>query len=92
MSQLFIRNLNCVIIPVGEGAWGHSAKGRRPGGAEVFLSNNRPVAGYTPELGWFKTDAPKRGNINKHIGRYLTGIDECSIVKQEFIDNLLRGE
>ena len=78
MTQLFIRNQDMVIMPV-------------QGGAEVLLSNNRPVAGYTPEIGWFKTDAPKRGHINKHIGRYLTGIEKHTIVKQEFIDNLLRG-
>lgn len=79
MGQLFIRNQDTVVMPVGNGA-------------EVFLSNNRPVAGYTPELGWFKTDAPKRGHINKHIAKYLAGIEKHTVVAQEFIDGLLREQ
>jgi hypothetical protein len=77
MSALFIASNKMVII-------------KTRNGGEVLLSNNKPVAGYSPEIGWYRTSAVLRGHAGKHIGRYLLGIESFSKVPQEYIHEQLK--
>jgi len=60
----------------------------KAGTVEVLTSYGRPVAGYTPADGWFKTAHRWSSTTSRHINKYLDGI-EHTIKPQEFLDGLL---
>ena len=63
-------------------------------GTEVFFSYSTPVAGYSPELGYIKTEQWYSSTTTRHINKYLyDSSSTLSItfkeVDQEVIDNLI---
>ena len=63
-------------------------------GTEVFFSYSTPVAGYSPELGYVRTNKWYSSTTTKHINKYLyDSSSTLSItfkeVDQEVIDNLV---
>jgi len=58
-------------------------------GTEVFFSYETPVAGYSNELGYVKTEQWYSSTTTRHINKYLDGITNCAEVSQETINNLV---
>ena len=63
-------------------------------GVEVLFSYSTPVAGFTPELGLFRTKSWYSSTTTKHINKYVfdntnTIAFKCTEVEQDFIDNLV---
>ena len=58
-------------------------------GTEVFFSYSTPVAGYSTELGYVKTEQWYSSTTTRHINKYLDGITNCAEVSQETINNLV---
>ena len=58
-------------------------------GREVFFSYKTPVAGYSPDKGYIKTDRWYSSTTTRHINKYLDGITNCAEVSQETINNLV---
>lgn len=57
-------------------------------GSEVFFSYSTPVAGFSPELGYIKTDRWYSSTTTRHINKYLDCIP-AKTVSQETINNLV---
>ena len=57
---------------------------------EILFSYTTPVAGYTKELGWFRTDKKWSKTTSKHINQYLEGLTTVKKIPQEQIDNLIK--
>ena len=57
-------------------------------GTEVFFSYSTPVAGYSTELGYVKTDKWYSSTTTRHINKYLDTI-EAATVPQQTINELL---
>ena len=64
-----------------------------PNYTEVFFSYNTPVAGYSPDLGYVRTNKWYSSTTTRHINKYLnfSNLSEVNIteVDQEVIDNLV---
>ena len=63
-------------------------------GTEVFFSYDTPVAGYSPELGYIRTNKYYSKTTSRHINKYLDVKNhnlDCTFesVNQEVIDNLV---
>jgi len=63
-------------------------------GSEVFFSYRTPVAGYSPELGYVRTNKYYSQTTTKHINKYLNVNNhnlDCIFesVNQEVIDNMV---
>ena len=58
-----------------------------PNGTEVFFSYSTPVAGYSPVLGYVKTEDWYSSTTTRHINKYLNNV-EASTVSQDYINNL----
>ena len=63
-------------------------------GKEVFFSYRTPVAGYSPELGYIRTNKYYSQTTSKHINKYLNDNNhnlDCIFesVNQEVIDNMV---
>ena len=56
-------------------------------GTEVFFSYETPVAGYSNELGYVKTEQWYSSTTTRHINKYLNNI-EASTVPQQTINEL----
>ena len=56
-------------------------------GTEVFFSYSTPVAGYSPELGYIKTEQWYSSTTTRHINKYLGNI-EATKVPQQTINEL----
>jgi len=48
-------------------------------GTSLFFSYETPVAGYSPDLGHFKTDVYYSRTTSKHINQYFQHIDKDKI-------------
>ena len=65
-------------------------------GTEVFFSYETPVAGYSNELGYVRTNQWYSSTTTRHINRYIydshpdTATFTCKEVDQETINNLIR--
>ena len=62
-------------------------------GVEIFFSYDTPVAGYSPELGYIRTNKYYSKTTSRHINQYLNDNNhnlDCIFesVNQEVIDNL----
>ena len=67
-----------------------------PNGAEVFFSYSTPVAGYSNELGYVKTEQWYSSTTTRHINKYLAANNhnlDCTFesVSQHVINNLAEG-
>ncbi len=51
-------------------------------GTEVFFSYETPVAGYSPVLGYVKTDKWYSSTTTRHINKYLNNIEACTVPQQ----------
>ncbi len=56
-------------------------------GTEVFFSYNTPVAGYTNEDGFVRTNKQWSVTTSKHINKYLFGAN-AKEVEQSYMDKL----
>ncbi len=61
-------------------------------GTEVFFSYETPVAGYSPVLGYVKTDKWYSSTTTRHINKYLTCKELVTTVDQAVINNLSQTE
>jgi hypothetical protein len=65
-------------------------------GTEVFFSYSTPVAGYSNELGYIKTEQWYSSTTTRHINKYLEGkvlsYDDCKTVPQETINQLSQSQ
>ena len=59
-------------------------------GTEVFFSYSTPVAGYSPELGYIKTETWYSSTTTRHINKYL-GVIKADEVPLEIINSLSNG-
>ena len=57
-------------------------------GNEVFFSYSTPVAGYSPDKGYLRTEQWYSQTTSKHINQYLGALN-YSTVSQETINNLV---
>ena len=59
-----------------------------PNYVEVFFSYNTPVAGYSPDLGYVKTNKWYSSTTTRHINKYLK---DCTVkeVDQDIINKLV---
>ena len=62
-----------------------------PNGTEVFFSYSTPVAGYTPELGFIKTEQWYSSTTTRHINKYLDN-NKATEVSQETINQLSQSQ
>ena len=51
-------------------------------GTEVFFSYSTPVAGYSPELGYFKTEQWYSSTTTRHINKYLVNKNYTEVPQQ----------
>lgn len=58
-------------------------------GFEVMFSYNTPVAGFAPNVGWFKTQVYFSATTTKHINLYLGDKENVKEVDQGWINTLL---
>jgi hypothetical protein len=58
-------------------------------GSEYLISYEEPVAGYSKEFGYWRTEDFWSRTTSKHINRYLKGIDDPKILTQEQIENMI---
>ena len=56
-------------------------------GTEVFFSYSTPVAGYSNELGYVRTEDWYSSTTTRHINKYLNNV-EAQEVSQDLINNL----
>jgi len=65
-------------------------------GTEIFFSYETPVAGYSNELGYVRTNQWYSSTTTRHINKYIydghpdTLTFKCTEVDQETINNLIR--
>jgi hypothetical protein len=59
-------------------------------GMEIFVSYEKPVAGWIAGKGYFKTSRSWSRTTSQHIAQYLDGVD-AQEVPQVFLDKLLLG-
>ena len=59
-------------------------------GTEVFFSYSTPVAGYSTELGYVKTNKWYSSTTTRHINKYLGELNYTE-VSQEIINSLSNG-
>ena len=61
-------------------------------GSSIFFSYETPVAGYSPDLGHFKTDVYYSRTTSKHINQYFAHADhlklDVKVVPQDVITRL----
>jgi len=55
----------------------------------ILFSYEIPVAGYRPQLGYFKTAHHFSKITEQHIEHFLRGVEEVTILPQLDIENLL---
>jgi hypothetical protein len=60
-------------------------------GTEVFFSYSTPVAGYSNELGYVRTEDWYSSTTTRHINKYL-GINEATKVPQQTINELSQSK
>ena len=51
-------------------------------GTEVFFSYSTPVAGYSTELGYVKTDKWYSSTTTRHINKYLDNVNATTVSQQ----------
>ena len=51
-------------------------------GTEVFFSYETPVAGYSNELGWIRTDEWYSSTTTRHINKYLGDLNHIKVPQQ----------
>ena len=61
-------------------------------GTSLFFSYETPVAGFTPELGHFKTTTYYSKTTSKHIRNYFNHVNEVKDVSDDVIVNLCHPE
>ena len=60
-------------------------------GTEVFFSYSTPVAGYSPELGYIKTQTWYSSTTTRHINKYLDN-NKATEVPQQTIHALSQSQ
>ncbi len=60
-------------------------------GTEVFFSYSTPVAGYSTELGYVKTEQWYSSTTTRHINKYLD-VNKAQEVSQDLINNLSQSQ
>ena len=60
-------------------------------GTEVFFSYSTPVAGYSPELGYIKTQTWYSSTTTRHINKYLAN-NKATEVPQQTIHALSQSQ
>ena len=60
-------------------------------GTEVFFSYSTPVAGYSNELGYVRTEDWYSSTTTRHINKYLNNI-EATTVPQQTINELSQSQ
>ena len=60
-------------------------------GTEVFFSYETPVAGYSNNLGYVKTDEWYSSTTTRHINKYLGDLKH-TVVSHSVIDDLLKEQ
>ena len=48
-------------------------------GTSLFFSYETPVAGFSPDLGWFKTSTYYSRTTSKHITQYFKHADKAKL-------------
>lgn len=56
--------------------------------SEVLYSREQPVAGFTPEIGWFVSTQEHTTETLGHIADYLSGISKTVNLTPEEIENM----
>lgn len=70
-------NDNCHLLSVGK--------------KEILFSYETPVAGWTHEVGYFRTKEQFTASTSRHIKKYLVGVNYVEVVKQSWIESLDLG-
>ena len=62
------------------------------GGVIVLFSYQTPVAGFTPDMGYFRTEEFHSTTTSRHINNWLQeeGVDNVELVSQASLDELMR--
>ena len=60
-------------------------------GTEVFFSYSTPVAGFSPKLGYVRTESWYSSTTTRHINKYL-GCINANEVPQETINELSQSQ
>jgi len=61
-------------------------------GSTIFFSYETPVAGFTPDLGHFKTDVYYSRTTSKHINSYMKHAPNVQEIRQSEIVALCHPE
>lgn len=61
-------------------------------GTSIFFSYETPVAGFSLDLGHFKTDVYYSRTTSKHINQYFKHVDKVREVPQQCIVDLCHPE
>ena len=62
------------------------------GGTVVFFSYQTPVAGFTPDMGYFRTEEFHSTTTSRHINNWLKReeAEDVELVSQKALDELMR--
>ena len=58
-------------------------------GNSIFFSYETPVAGYSDEIGFFRTATYYSKTTSRHINQYLPDVDNVTEVPEEYIVDLV---
>ena len=58
-------------------------------GNEVFFSYSTPVAGYSTELGYVKSETWYSSTTTRHVNKYLDNITNVKVITQDKLEELL---
>ena len=61
-------------------------------GTEVFFSYETPVAGYSTELGYVRTEQWYSSTTTRHINKYLDFAERVATVPQQTINELSQSQ
>ena len=58
-------------------------------GNSIFFSYETPVAGYSDDIGFFKTATYYSKTTSRHINQYLRDVDDVKEVPDQYIVDLV---
>ena len=61
-------------------------------GTEVFFSYSTPVAGYSPELGYIKTEQWYSSTTTRHINKYLDNNKATEVLRDLYAPFTLNND